>query len=263
MLDNVFVKTLRDLRRGLIGWGAGIAATVGIMGAIWPTVRDMPDMESFLENYPEVLRELFNFDEYMTASGYLNAELFSFMVPAMFLVFGIMRGARLVAGEEELGTLEVLLSTPVSRRRVLLHKAAALVVSVVVLGAVLFVSTALVMAAVGADASLSEILVGATSVTLLGVEFGLVALAVGASTGSRAWALGASSALAVGSYLLFAIAKIVDAVEPYEILSPFYQTLDAGPMGGGFRAAFLWTLVVGAVAIVAALPLFDRRDVPA
>ncbi len=263
MLDNVFVKTLRDQRRSLIGWGIGIFVMIAMMGAFWPSVRDMPDLESFLNNYPEVLRELFNIDDFMTASGYFNAELFSFMVPALFLVFGIMRGARLVAGEEAQGTLEVLLTTPVPRRRVLLQKAAALVVSVVILGVVMFVSTAVVLAAFGADTALSETLVGATAVTLLGIEFGLLSLAIGAATGNRTWALATSAALAFGTYMLYAIAKIVAGVQPYEVLSPFYQTLDAGPMGGGFRTAFLWTLVVGAVALVVSLPLFDRRDVPA
>jgi ABC-type Na+ efflux pump permease subunit len=40
----------------------------------------------------------------------------------------------MVAGEEEAGTLEVLLVTPVSTRKLVMHKAAALAVSIVMLG---------------------------------------------------------------------------------------------------------------------------------
>ena len=35
--------------------------------------------------------------------GFLNAELFSLMLPVLFLIYAIARGARLVAGEEEAG----------------------------------------------------------------------------------------------------------------------------------------------------------------
>ena len=44
------------------------------------------------------------------------------MVPLLLLVAAIGAGARAIAGEEERGTLDLLLSTPVSRRRLALEK---------------------------------------------------------------------------------------------------------------------------------------------
>lgn len=57
----------------------------------------------------------------------------------------------MVAGEEEAGTLEVLLVTPVSTRKLVMHKPAALAVSIVMLGILLFGVTMISSQAFGMD----------------------------------------------------------------------------------------------------------------
>ena len=48
------------------------------------------------------------------------------MVPLLLLIAAIGAGARATAGEEERGTLDLLLANPISRRRLVLEKLAAL-----------------------------------------------------------------------------------------------------------------------------------------
>lgn len=261
MFGNIFLKTLHDQRRAIVGWSVGILLLVSIMGAVWPSVRDMPDLEEFLESYPEAFRELFNLEDFATGTGYMNAELFSLMLPVLFIIFAIGRGARLIAGEEEDGTLEVLLVTPVSPTRLVLHKAAALAVAVVTLGVALLASTLLWSAIVGMGIGVGDALTGALSMVLLGIEFGWLALAVGAISGRRATAIGVAGAIAVAAYVLYAVGQLIDAVEPWQPLSPFYQALNGGPLGAGLPATYGW-LILGAVVVLAtALPTFDRRDI--
>ena len=81
MLWTVIRKSLRDQRRALLGWAIGIASMIALMAAVWPTFRDMPDLEQFLANYPKEMRELFNIESMTTGSGFLNAELFSMLLP--------------------------------------------------------------------------------------------------------------------------------------------------------------------------------------
>ena len=54
------------------------------------------------------------------------------------------------------------------------------------------------------------------SIALLGVEFGWLALAVGAATGRRGYAIAVASAAAVAAYVLFVAGQLVDAVEPWQ-----------------------------------------------
>ena len=113
-MRSVFVKSLYDQRRAVLGFGLGTALLVLLECAMWPSIRSMPALDEFLANYPEAMRRLFNLQDLGTGTGFVNAELFSLLVPILFLAFAIARGSRAVAGEEESGTLDVLLVTSVT-----------------------------------------------------------------------------------------------------------------------------------------------------
>ncbi len=263
MLRNVFTKSLRDERWSLFGWGTGIVLLVLGVSAVWPTMRDMPRLEEFLAGYPEPLRELFDLDTIMTGAGFMNAELFTLLLPIMFIIFAVGRGARMVAGEEEAGTLEFLLLTPVSPIRLVLHKAAALITLTTALGGVVFVSLWACSGIFGMDITVADIAAGSLAMVLLGLQFGLLALAVGAATGSRALALGVAGAVAAGTYLLYALGLLVEAIEPWSPLSPFDQALSNGPLGGPVPVTVGWIVLSAVVLLLASLPVFDRRDIRA
>ncbi len=258
---NVFLKTLRDQRKALIGWSIGLALLVLLEAALWPTVRNMGNLQDFIANYPEALRELFKVDEFATGNGFLNGELYSLMLPVLFLVYGIGRGARSIAGEEEAGTLEVLLTTRVSPAGLVLHRAAALAVAVSGLGAVLFVAVVACSSIFGLHVTVADAATGSLAMVLLAVEFGWLALAVSAVTGRHVIAIAAAAALAVSAYLLYAAGQIVDVLEPWRGVSPFQQALADGPLGAGFPAAYLWMPAAAVVFVLAAIPVFDRRDI--
>lgn len=259
MFRNVFTKNLRDQRRGVFGWSIGIALTVVLMSAVWPSFSDM-DIDRLLADYPPAMKEIFNVTNMGTGSGYLNAELFSLMLPAMFIIFAVARGARLVAGEEEDGTLDLLATMPVSRRAVLLEKAGALAIGVAILALVLFVSTWISSLAFGLDVPVLHLLNGTLAMFLLGLELGLVSLAISASTGRRSLAVGVGAGLAGAAYLLYLLAQLVDTFRPLRVLSPFYQAISEGPIGPNLPPIVWSMLAVGLIALAASVPVFERRD---
>ena len=263
MLANVFTKTLRDQRRSLIGWSIGIATLILIEGALWPSVRDMPNLDDFLASYPDALKEAFNLGAMTTGTGFLNAELFTLVLPILFLVFGISRGARLVAGEEETGTLEVVLVTPVSTTRLLLDKAGGLVVALCVLGIVAGLSTLVASSVFSMGISPSSMAVGSLAMVLLGLEYGFLALAVGAMTGRRAFAMGVPSVAAVAAYVLYVGGLLVDSLSGWLAWSPFHQALADGPLASGLPSRFSLLLLGAIVVVVVAAPVFARRDIRA
>ncbi len=201
---------------------------------------------------------MFKIDQFATNAGFLNGELYSLVLPILFLVFGIGRGARSVAGEEETGTLEVLVTTRVSPIGLILHRAAALAVLVIGLGAVLFASVIVLSPVFALDIGAGEAATGSVAMALLGIEFGWLALAV---TGRHVVATAVAAALAVAAYVLYAAGGLVDAVRPWRDVSPFYQALDGGPLGAGFPLAYMWMPAAAVVFLAATLPVFDRRDI--
>jgi ABC-2 type transport system permease protein len=256
---HVLRRTLRDLRRPMIGWAGGTVLLVAVMAAIWPSVHDLLSTE-LLAAYPEAMQQLFDLQAMNTGAGFLNAELFSIMLPALFIAYGIGRGARLVAGEEQDGTLEVVVVSPATRTHILLEKAAALAIGVVVLGVVLLVTTLLASAVTDMGIPVAHAAIGTLSMVLLGLEHGWLALAVGAATGRRGVALAVAATFTAGGYLLHVAGALLDAIEPWQPLSPFTQAIAEGPVSGTVPLGFAW-LALGAVVVLAvAVPVFDRRD---
>ena len=264
MRAEVAVRTLRSAGRAIGWWALGLVGMVAMLVAVYPTVRDNPVLNRLVEQYPEALRAFLGFGgeiDYVSAAGYLGIELFSFMVPLLLLIAAIGAGARGVAGEEEGGTLELVLACPVSRRRFVLEKLAALVVEVALLGAVLLAALWIGAKAVSMDISLWHLTAATLSAVVLAVAYGALALAVGAATGRRSLSLAVVAAAAVAAYLVASLAPLVHALDPAKLASPFYHYSAADPLRHGLAADHLLLLVaIAAVAAVAAVLLAERRD---
>ncbi|HEX6580779.1 MAG TPA: ABC transporter permease subunit [Actinomycetota bacterium] len=261
MIDLVR-KELRDQRRALIGWGIGLSAMVLMYSSFWPSVRDNADQfESYLENIPDALRSVIGELSLGTPVGYLQSELFSFLGPALILVFAIGAGARSLAGEEEQGTLDLLVVTPITRRMIVLQKFAAMVLTALGLGVMLWISVVVVGRLFGLDVAIPDVAAAILHLLLLGVAFGAIAMFLGASRGRRALAIGVTSALAVGTFILNAFAPTVDGFQWAARLSPFFYYGDTLPLRNGLHIGHAGVLVaLAAVAVIATVASFDRRD---
>jgi ABC-2 type transport system permease protein len=262
MFANVYTKTLRDLRKGFIGWTIGTVALVGFVVLSWPFIRDI-DM-SFLDQYPAEVRELFNFDAINTGPGYLNSQLFTSMLPIMFIVYGIGAGARLLAREEETRTMDVLLSTPLSRTRLMLDKAAGAATGLMALGVVVFAS---IWAMAGlADMGVSARYAAGASLAmvLLGLLYGAIAYSVTALTGKRSMAIAVSVSLAVAGYVFYLMAALVDGLEGWKWITPFHHAIGVGPAidgSAGIPLGYSWLALAAIVVVIAVRPAFCRRDI--
>ena len=128
---TVFRKALWDRRRSIVWWAIGMAALAGITVAFYPSIRDDAEgFESLFDSMPEGLLNMFGIDsaaELVTATGLVNSRIYAGIGPLILAVLGISLGTAAVAGEEQDGTLDLLLAQPVSRTRIVLAKAAAAV----------------------------------------------------------------------------------------------------------------------------------------
>ena len=87
---------------------------VALQISVYPTVRDDSGFADLTKNYPEVLKELFGFGgaefDYTSSAGYLGHRALLADGAAAAHHRGGRTGARAIAGEEERGTLDLLLS---------------------------------------------------------------------------------------------------------------------------------------------------------
>jgi beta-exotoxin I transport system permease protein len=265
MLRNVFFKSLRDLRRSFAWWSVGLVGYVALIVSVYPTISDNADLNKLVESYPEALKAFIAFGgqlDYTSAAGYLGSELFSFMIPALFLVATVGNGAGSIAGEEERGTLDLLLSAPLSRTRIAAEKLGAMCVEVAGLGLVLWLALWVGALSFGLDVSAVHLGAAVVVLVLLATSFGAVAFMLAAATGRKALAIGVTVALAVGAYLVNSLASLVHALEPLQKVSPFYHYAAGDPLHRGLDPWHtLYLAAVGGVAAIVGVMLFARRDV--
>src|SRR5690242_9657286 len=123
MLKNIFLKTLFEKRWMMLWWAlSSVGLTIFII-LFFPSLRD--SFGEALKNIPDSMRSLVgNASDYQTLAGYVNIQVFQQMI-FLPIILGIILATGLLAGDENDGTLQTLLTYPVSRTKVYLHKLAA------------------------------------------------------------------------------------------------------------------------------------------
>ena len=264
MLASVFAKTLRDRLRAFRWWCLGTFAFVSLYASVYPSISGKASLNKLVKDYPEALKGFIGFGgnlDFVSGPGYLGSEVFSFWAPIVLTAVAIAAGSTALAGEEERGTLDLLLSLPVSRTRCLLEKLAALVCEALALAFVLWILLVIASYADGMGVSAGNLAAAVFGVLLFALDFGLLALLVGAATGRRGLAIGISATLAVAADVLNALAPLASWLNDVRLASPFYYYSHGDPLRHGLD--YLDTLVLLAIVVVfAALAplLFRRRD---
>jgi ABC-2 type transport system permease protein len=260
---EVFADALRERRRSLLWWTIGLAALVALNVAFYPSVRDDPALSGYAKDLPESVRALFAGGELDIASpaGYLNSRIFALMAPLLFLIVAIGAGSAAVAGEEERGTLELVLAHPVRRRDYVLQRFLALAVLLAALTTVLLATVALGSLAVDLEIGFGKLAVASLSVGLLALLFAAIALATGALAPGRARAIAVAGGLAVAAWIFDGLARSVDPLEGLRPLGPYYHALGQNPLREGAPSAG-WALLIAAAAIASVLAAagLERRD---
>ena len=261
MLGNVFLKSIRDLRRPIVWWSLGLFLYAFVIVLFYPSFENV-DFNQMLGDENSIVQAFIGgVEDFNSPEGFLTAEMLSFTFPLLFIVFTLWLGTSWLAGEERRGSLEVLLSHPVRRSTVLLQKFAAIVTGTAALAVVVFVGTLAGIVIVDMDISLFNVIQAYFGLALLGVTFGALALFVGAWTGKPSTTIGAGGAVGIIGYVANAFGPIVDGLEWMQYLSPIYYFIGGNPMANGLNVAHAGVLVGASVVLLgAASYLFERRD---
>jgi ABC-2 type transport system permease protein len=263
-MTSLVRRGLRDSRRALVWWSAGIVAYVVLICAVWPSVRDNPALKNLHETYPEALKAFVSFGgefDFSTGAGYLGAELFSLVIPLILLIAAIGAGARALAGEEEAGTLDLLLANPVSRTQVAMAKLVIVIAEILVISVVLWGALWASSAIFGLGVDGAHLLGATASAALLAIAFGALATAVAAGTGRRAIAITACAAIALAGYLVNALAPLVSGLNEVRWISPWHHYAASDPLRHGLGITHVLALMLLLVVAAVALPIvFGRRD---
>lgn len=256
---TVLRGVLRTEGRSLLLWAVALGGVAALYTAFYPSVGGAK-LDAMMASMPPELVTAMGLDGIATAAGYVSSTVYALLGAILLLVWAIGLGARLVAGQEEDGSLELELAAPVSRRRLYAERLVALWLGVLVLVTVLTLVLLALSVALDLGLAVGNLVAVGAGLALFAGALGTVAFAVGAATGRRAVALAVAAGVAVLSYVLSYLGPLVDAGWMPQV-SPYDWYLGAEPLSTGFDPAGLALLAaLAAVVTVAGLVPFRRRD---
>ncbi len=258
-------RTLANRRTSLTWWAIGLTLYVGMILAIWPVIEDNEEFATLAESYPEGLQALFGGEEafaaFTTPAGYLNTYLFTMFLPFILISLATAMASALLAGDEESGLLELVLSYPVTRTSAVVQKTASMVIALVGMG----VLTDALIYGVGKLIDLNiglGNLIAATIGTILIAGFsGQLSFAAGAVKGNKGFAMGVGFGVALIGYLFSVVASVAESLEWVQWASPFYYGTADDPLTNGMPAQYLVLVGGWALAFGATITLFRRHDI--
>jgi ABC-2 type transport system permease protein len=258
MLADITRLDLRLRRRSTIGYAAGMALYTLAVVALYPSFRNSTSLDSLSSS---TAAALFGVTGKLTSpGGWLNGNIYGNFFPLIMLLMTIGYGAACLAGQDEDGTLALMATLPVRRRAILFQKVMAMALQALFLAATVTVCIVIgrgFQLTVGAGDAVAV----AAALMLMGTDFGLITMALGAATGRRGTALGIASGLAAASYLLSSLAPAISAIRPGRYLSLFYWSVGNDQISRGVSVGdFTVLIIVGLCAILAAVAAFRRAD---
>jgi ABC-2 type transport system permease protein len=264
----ILIETLRRKWKHIIYWGGGLA-----LYAIF-TFMLIPDMEA-LQKYVEILESmgsgmlsvigLSDASAMATPAGYVGVEFFSFLL-LITSVYGVIAGLDVTANDEDKGVMDMMLSLPMERWRVVIEKMLAYSLIILGIGLVTFVGTVIgrEVSNQPLDMSLSSLLQSSLNFVPGTIVVMSATVLISTLVRRRSLAMALSGVFVVASFLLNVVAeaagsKAADAVAQISIFQ-HYGGATVLRDGIAYGSAFA-LLLVAVILAVGAAAKFIRRDV--
>ncbi|HUO69904.1 MAG TPA: ABC transporter permease subunit [Solirubrobacteraceae bacterium] len=250
MATDIARLDLHNRRRSLIGYTVGLALYMLVIVVLYPAFKHSTELNKLTQGN-SALAAVFGATGTLTSpAGWVDVNAYVNFLPLIMLLLTIGYGADAIAGQNEDGTLGLLLVLPLTRPTILAQKIATMIAQALTLA---LTAAACVYIGRAFDVTLNpwHVATATLAILALSVDLGLIALALGTATGSRGTAIGIATALAVGSYLLSSLAAAVAWLKPTRFASLFYWADGNHQLAQG--AGLTSFAVLAAVAIATAL----------
>jgi ABC-2 type transport system permease protein len=259
-VSRIWTKTISEYQGLLFITAALMFLVMGVM--IGPMYNLLDEaLLNLSDSLPEALLAAFGGGDMSTPEGWYQIETFGLMAPLAVMAVTVIIGGRALAGEEANRTMGLLLANPIRRSTVVLQKTFAMVLAALVVGIATFAGVAGGSLVGGLGMSIGNIAATSLLVTLLGLTFGALALALSAATGRVAVAIYGAVGLALVFFLLNAFLPLSDRLAGWAKVSPFYYYLGSDPLVNGMHWGHGALLAGLAAALIAwSVVLFQRRD---
>ncbi len=266
MIGSVFIETYKQTWKQMVYWGVGLAC-MAVLVVIMVPLFDMQDMKNLLESFPPFILAMIgvgrDLEVFATNEGFVAIGFFG-KSALIFAVYPVVMGMRITANEEDSGIMDMLLSLPVQRARVVVEKFLAYGVSII--GVVLLIYLGLYVGATVGGVELDVARLAEVTFYLIPVMVFIMAVTmlIAVIVRRRTVALGIITAFVIVSYMLQTIGTMAEdtIAESIGVVS-FLTYYNAGDI---LANGFIWSHIAGFLGLSIALLLlamyrYERRDI--
>ncbi|WP_336344497.1 ABC transporter permease subunit [Halalkalicoccus ordinarius] len=265
MLEIVRYEAEKRIK-GTLALAIGLGVLAVFFVAFFPSLEASGiDFDAYVEAYPPAVQEAFGISSLDTIEGFLAVEVYQFLWLLLLGLYFAYSAGGLIAGDVERDRMDLTLSLPISRSRVLAEKFASVLVPILALNAVVPVVVYAVVLAIGQSIDVADLAV----VHLLSIPYLLVCGAIGLVLSTLVDRADVAKRIAIAAvfvlYLIESIAASTDGLEWIGYVSPtHYYDPTAILVEGSYDLTGAAILLGATVLLVlVARYRFQRADVGA
>lgn len=259
---------LRLRRTSLLWWTVGSVVLIGIIMALYPSIRDQAkDLNQVISHLPAGLRELkAGTSDSVDVSDplqFMNSQIYYATLPILWIIFAISRFSNVLGKDEASGRLELLLSRPISRFRLLLAKLLSVCIEALVITGASIVATLLLNPLVELNIDSSKLIYAGLYTMAFCISFGLIAFMLRAMGGRWSYiAVPLAVVLSFGGYLISSLSGLADWLKDFAKFTPYHHFNPLDIMRGEMTWNLAWYLLaVLLITLVVSILAFRRRDI--
>ncbi|MBX3056344.1 MAG: ABC transporter permease subunit [Anaerolineae bacterium] len=256
-------QELRFRRNGIIGWGIGVSLYTALYVGLYPSFGDqlaLFDMGEMAFYEALGITDMTSFAGYV-ASTYVN------LAPILLSIYAIISGSGTLAGEEDEGKLELMVTLPIPRWHIVTAKAlatgVALFLILVIVGLAAAGTYLAIAGQVETPVTAVDMFLSALYMWPLVLVVALISLLMGAYLPNRRTAALAATVIFVGNYFGNSLANMynsLDAIKPLLIFT-YYDNAPAVLTEGQAIADIAVLVGISLVLILLAVWAFQRRNI--
>ncbi|HEY1456582.1 MAG TPA: ABC transporter permease subunit [Candidatus Dormibacteraeota bacterium] len=262
MFRSVYLKTLRDYRVPILGWGLGMGALMLTIFTAFPSVVATPEARASVVALGPSFAWIAEPIKLDTPGGYATWKYGLTLL--VVVLWPILAHTGMLRGEEDRGSMNVLLSLPRGRVRVALEKVAAMWTALVLMAVIIGLMAYTGAAKVNAGLSLPDAVLFGVNLAVIGAFFGSLGLVVSQFTQERRPATGITSGLLLVFIVIDMVHRVIPNTEWLSRLSPVYYFNLSKPLVPGYGpnpGAMAFLVAMAAVMVAGGVWLFSRRDI--
>ncbi|HET6446422.1 MAG TPA: ABC transporter permease subunit [candidate division Zixibacteria bacterium] len=247
-------------RNAIIGWGLALCFFPVVYMSLYPSVADEMQSLADLEIYQAMGVSVGNFGDWIASTVIL-------FVPLLASIYALINGTGTLAGEEEDGRLEMIVTLPLPRWQIVTVKAVALSAALFIILLMVSLVSALVFLAIESQVETKlaaiDMITGLLGTWPITFAFAMISMFLAAFCSRRRVAALIATALVIVSYFGSNLSNMVSSLEPLRplFLHTYLDSTGSSLTEGQQASDMLVLLVVGLVAFALAILFFQRRDI--